>query len=102
MDKSNLKSGNKVLLVAFFLIFLSCFYTAFRLNNFNHHCSDPAHCSVCLEFQVLNSEPESPLGSNLSSQFEVFAFTDVYSETFYKDSDLIRSTPVSNRVKKTE
>lgn len=102
MVRNCLKTECKVLLFAFFMVFLSCFYTSFKLSTFTHQCDDPSHCALCLDHQVLNCEPDSPLGSNLNVKETSFVASFLVHRDLYSDANLVRSTPVSERVKKTE
>ncbi|WP_295366049.1 hypothetical protein [uncultured Succinivibrio sp.] len=88
------------LIIAF--ITFSCFFNFYKTSFAAHHCDHEDHCVICTALHLINDESPTPLGANLNNTVLIFAISIfLYTVCIYKKT-LIRATPVSNRVKKTE
>lgn len=88
------------LIIAF--ITFSCFFNFYKTSFAAHHCDQEDHCVICTSLHLINDESPTPLGANLNNTALILAVSlFLYTVCIYKKT-LIRATPVSNRVKKTE
>ena len=99
-------SNGKKQVKAYFLIIafiaFSCFFNFYKTSFAAHHCDHEDHCVICTSLHLINDESPTPLGANLNNTvlfFTVGLF--LYTACLYK-KNVIRATPVSNRVKKSE
>ncbi len=84
-----------------FLAF-SCFFIFYKTSFAAHHCDHEEHCVICTSLHLINDESPTPLGANLNNTVLFFAFVIfLYTVILYKKT-VIRATPVTNRVKKSE
>ncbi len=100
VQSKNIKKA--YLLIAFFVVF-GCFYNFYKTSFAAHHCDDSEHCEICQSLHILNDESPTPLGANLNNNNLLFFGITVFSFVVFIYKELIiKSTPVTNRVKKTE
>ena len=95
------KQAKAYLFIIAFIAF-SCFFNFYKTSFAAHHCNHEDHCVICTSLHLINDESPTPLGANLNNTVLFFAFgIFLYTVILYKKT-VIRGTPVTNRVKKSE
>lgn len=88
------------LIIAF--ISFSCFFNFYKTSFAAHHCGHEDHCVICASLHLINNEFPTPLGASLNNNFLFFTIGIFLCTAILYKKTVIRATPVSNRVKKSE
>ncbi|MGN0915910.1 MAG: hypothetical protein ACI4NE_06110 [Succinivibrio sp.] len=103
MWQTKLKNHFLILVIAGLFCLCQSYYTFYKTSHSLHCCHHHQSCVICLALGAIHSEQVVPLGASLNNFICSFLIKGFYlGRLICPNFNLVKETPVSSRVKKTE